>query len=89
MNFSNLSDPKLDALLDRGGQQPIGSPERRKTYEEAQRLIMEHLPFVGIMSQVRVQGMSAKLHDFRMGPDGLNGLPWKRRVAREIGARAC
>jgi hypothetical protein len=36
---------------------------------------MEILPFVGIMSQVRVEAMSAKVHDFKPGPDGLTGLP--------------
>jgi peptide/nickel transport system substrate-binding protein len=71
-NFANLADPVLDALLDQGARQEINSPERRKTYEDAQRRVMELLPFVGIMSQVRVQAMAKKVNDFEMGPDGLS-----------------
>jgi len=70
-NFSNLSDPALDALLVRGQGQELNTAERRKTYEDAQRKIMEILPFVGVMSQVRVEAMSAKVRGFKPGPDGL------------------
>jgi len=74
-NFANLSDPQLDALLVKGSRQAAGTADRRKTYEDAQRRLMELLPFVSIMSQVRVEAMSAKLHDLKMGPEGLNALP--------------
>jgi peptide/nickel transport system substrate-binding protein len=74
-NFSNLSDPALDALLVRGQGQELGTADRKKTYEDAQRKIMEILPFVGVMSQVRVEAMSTKVHGFRPGPDGLTGAP--------------
>jgi len=30
---------------------------------------------VGVMSQVRVEAMSNKVHDFKPGPDGLTGTP--------------
>ena len=74
-NFSNVSDPALDALLVKGQGQELGTQERRQTYLDAQKKIMEILPFVGVMSQVRVEAMSAKVHDFKPGPDGLTGLP--------------
>jgi peptide/nickel transport system substrate-binding protein len=74
-NFSNVSDPALDALLLKGQAQELGTAERRQTYVDAQKKIMEILPFVGVMSQVRVEAMSAKVHDFKPGPDGLTGLP--------------
>jgi peptide/nickel transport system substrate-binding protein len=74
-NFSNTSDPALDALLVKGQGQELGTQERRQTYLDAQKKIMEILPFVGVMSQVRVEAMSAKVHDFKPGPDGLTGLP--------------
>jgi peptide/nickel transport system substrate-binding protein len=74
-NFSNVSDPALDALLAKGQSQELGTAERRQTYIDAQKKIMEILPFVGVMSQVRVEAMSAKVHDFKPGPDGLTGLP--------------
>ena len=74
-NFSNLSDPALDALLVKGQGQELGTADRRKTYEDAQRKLMEILPFVGVMSQVRVEAMSTKVHGFKPGPDGLTGLP--------------
>jgi peptide/nickel transport system substrate-binding protein len=74
-NFSNLSDPALDALLVKGQSQELNTPERRQTYVDAQKRIMEILPFVGVMSQIRVEAMSVKVHDFRPGPDGLTGAP--------------
>lgn len=72
-NFSNVSDPVLDALLAKGQAQELNTPERKQTYLDAQKKIMEILPFVGVMSQIRVEAMSAKVHDFKAGPDGLTG----------------
>ena len=74
-NFAFLEDKELDALLTKGSQQALGSAERRQTYEAAQRRLMDVLPFVSVMTQVRVQGMAARVHDLRMGPHGLNALP--------------
>jgi peptide/nickel transport system substrate-binding protein len=74
-NFANLKDDQLDALLAKGSQQALNSDERRQTYEAAQRRMMELLPFVSVMSQVRVEAMSARVNDLRMGADGLNALP--------------
>ena len=71
-NYSNVGDPALDALLDKGAQQAIGTAERRATYEEVQSRIMDLVPFVGVMSQVRLEAAAAKVHDLHMGPDGLN-----------------
>src|SRR5438445_620591 len=72
-NFSNTNDPQLDALLVKGQSQDLSTPERKQTYVDAQKRVMEILPFVGVMSQVRVEAMSTKVHDFKPGPDGLTG----------------
>jgi peptide/nickel transport system substrate-binding protein len=72
-NFSNVNDPALDALLVKGQSQDLNTPERKQTYIDAQKKVMDILPFVGVMSQVRVEAMSAKVHDFKPGPDGLTG----------------
>jgi peptide/nickel transport system substrate-binding protein len=74
-NFANVHDDQLDALLTKGAQQPLNSDERRQTYEAAQRRLMDVLPFVSVMSQVRVEAVSARVNDLRMGADGLNALP--------------
>lgn len=74
-NFANLADDELDGLLSRGAQQPLNSDERRQTYEAAQRRLMDVLPFVSVMSQVRVEAMSTRVNGLRMGADGLNALP--------------
>jgi peptide/nickel transport system substrate-binding protein len=74
-NFANVNDPALDALLIKGQGQELGTPDRKKTYEDAQRKVMEILPYVGVMSQVRVEAMSTKVHGFKPGPDGLTGAP--------------
>lgn len=73
-NFANTDDPQLDALLVQGSQQAIGSPERLQTYEQVQQKLMNLLPFLSVMSQVRVEGMSNKVHGLKMGPDGLNAF---------------
>ncbi len=74
-NFANVNDPALDALLVKGQGQELGTADRKKTYEDAQRKVMEILPYVGVMSQVRVEAMSTKVHGFKPGPDGLTGAP--------------
>ncbi len=74
-NFSNLTDPQLDTMLEQGSRQPLNSPERRKAYEDAQRRLMDLSPFVSVLTQVRVEASAKKMHDLRMGPDGLNALP--------------
>ena len=74
-NFANVNDPALDALLVKGQGQELGTADRKKTYEDAQRRVMEILPYVGVMSQVRVEAMSTKVHGFKPGPDGLTGAP--------------
>ncbi len=73
-NFSNLTDDTVDTLLIKGAQQALNSPERLKTYEDLQRRLAELLPFVSVMSQVRIEATGAKVHDLRMGPEGLNAL---------------
>ena len=35
---------------------------------------MEAVPFVSVMSQVRVEAVSARVNNLRMGADGLNAL---------------
>ena len=74
-NFSNVNDASLDVLVRKGQGQELGTADRRQTYIDAQKKIMEILPFVGVMSQIRVEAMSAKVHDFKPGPDGLTGVP--------------
>ncbi len=73
-NFANLADSQLDALMVKGSQQAVGSDERLKTYADIQNRLMDQAPFVSIMTQNRIEGMSAKVHDLRMGPTGLNAL---------------
>ena len=74
-NFSNLTDPQLDKLLEQGSRQPLNSADRRKSYEDAQRRLMDLAPFVSVLTQVRVEASAKKMRDLRMGPDGLNALP--------------
>ncbi len=71
-NFSNYADKELDPLLEKGSQQAFLSDERRQTYEAIQRRLMNQLPFVSVLQQMRVEAMSAKVHDMTMGPEGLN-----------------
>ncbi|TMB80961.1 MAG: hypothetical protein E6J52_00205 [Chloroflexi bacterium] len=43
-NFSNVADPALDALLVKGQAQELNTAERRQTYLDAQKKVMEILP---------------------------------------------
>jgi nickel transport system substrate-binding protein len=74
-NFSNLSDPKIDAILDKASPTEVGSAARKQLYEDAQRLIMDLIPFVSVISQIRVTAMSVKVHGLAPDPDGLTLLP--------------
>lgn len=74
-NKCGLSDPALDAMLIAAAAQPLGSPERRKSYEDIQRRVMDAIPFVGVMTQLRVEAMAAKVSNLKLGPDGLNAGP--------------
>src|SRR5262249_20664842 len=74
-NYSGLSDPDLDVVLRKGAEQEIGSEARRAAFADAQRKIMDDIPFVGVMTQVRVEAMAAKVRNFTLGPDGLNSGP--------------
>lgn len=69
-NYVNLADPTLDGLLDKGNQQQIGSPERKQTYDDAQRRLMGVTPGVFVLAQVKIQGYAAKVRGFRgFGPE--------------------
>jgi ABC-type transport system substrate-binding protein len=59
----------------KGSRQVPGTDERRKTYEDAQRRLMELFPTISIMTQVRVEAYAAKVHDVKMNPTGLNAFP--------------
>jgi len=74
-NFSGLADASLDALLTKGSQQQVGSDERRKTYEDVQRRLVELIPTISIMTQYRVEASAAKVHGIKMNPTGLNAFP--------------
>src|SRR5262249_908836 len=73
-NFANLADPDLDQLMTKGSQQAAGTDERKKTYADIQNRLMDLAPFVSIMTQNRIMATSAKVHDLKMGPTGLNAL---------------
>ena len=57
----------------KGQGQDLNTAERKQTYVDAQKRVMEIVPFVGVMSQIRVEAMATRVHDFRPGPDGLTG----------------
>lgn len=73
-NFSGLKDPQLDTVLRNGAAQEIGSDARRMAFADAQRRIMDAIPFVGVMTQIRIEAMVAKVSGFQLGPDGLNAM---------------
>ena len=74
-NFTALKDTRLDDMLNKGSLSALGSDQRKQIYADVQSRLMELLPFVSILSQVRVEGMAARVRGLQMGPDGLNAEP--------------
>jgi peptide/nickel transport system substrate-binding protein len=74
-NFSGLKDKPLDDLLNKGSLLPLGSEQRKQVYADIQNRLMELLPFVSVLSQIRIEGMASSVRGLQMGPDGLNAVP--------------
>lgn len=75
VNYANLADTQLDDLLVKGQLAPFGSDQRRQIYADVQRRLMDLLPMLSMITVVRTEGLSNKLHDFRLNPQAINAYP--------------
>jgi peptide/nickel transport system substrate-binding protein len=75
LNYTNLTDPQLDALLVKGQLAPVGSDARRQAYADVQRRMMDLLPMLSMITPIRTYAMTSRLHDFTADVTGSTAFP--------------
>jgi len=74
LNWSGLSNPQIDALLDKT-REVSGQAERRKLYSELTRLLQDELPMVFIVHPIEPKAFSPRVQGYDPIPDGM--MPFK------------
>ncbi len=69
-NWSGISNPQIDALLDRT-REISSQAERRKLYGELTRMLQDELPMVFIIHPVEPKAFSPKVQGYEAIPDGM------------------
>jgi peptide/nickel transport system substrate-binding protein len=72
-NWSGISNPQIDALLDRT-REISSQAERRKLYSELTRLLQDELPMVFIIHPVEPKAFSPRVQNYEAIPDGMMRL---------------
>ena len=70
LNWSGISNPQLDALLDRT-REVSGQAERRKLYGEVTKLLQDELPMVFIIHPIEPKAFSPRVQGYEPIPDGM------------------
>jgi peptide/nickel transport system substrate-binding protein len=69
-NWSGISNPQIDALLDRT-REISGQAERRKLYGELTRLLQDELPMIFVIHPVEPKAFSPRVQNYEAIPDGM------------------
>jgi peptide/nickel transport system substrate-binding protein len=69
-NWSGISSPQIDALLDRTREVPAQA-ERKKLYGELTRLLQDELPMIFIVHPIEPKAFSARVQGYEAIPDGM------------------
>jgi peptide/nickel transport system substrate-binding protein len=69
-NWSGISNPQIDALLDRT-REISGQAERRKLYSELTRLLQDELPMIFIVHPIEPKAFSPRVQNYEAIPDGM------------------
>ena len=69
-NWSGISNPQIDALLDRT-REISNQAERRKLYGELTRLLQDEMPMVFIIHPVEPKAFSPRVQNYEAIPDGM------------------
>jgi peptide/nickel transport system substrate-binding protein len=69
-NWSGISNPQIDALLDRT-REISNQAERRKLYSELTRLLQDELPMIFIIHPIEPKAFSPKVQGYEAIPDGM------------------
>jgi peptide/nickel transport system substrate-binding protein len=70
LNWSGISNPKIDALLDRS-REVSDRAERKKIFSELTRLLHEELPMVFIVHPIEPKAFSPRVQGYEPIPDGM------------------
>jgi len=70
LNWSGISNPQIDALLDRT-REVSSQAERRKLFSELTKLLQEELPMVFIVHPIEPKAFSPKMQGYEPIPDGM------------------
>jgi len=70
LNWSGISNPKLDALLDQT-REVSSQAERKKLYSEVTKILQDELPMIFVVHPVEPKAFSPKVQGYDPVPDGM------------------
>jgi len=70
LNWSGISNPQIDALLDRT-REVSSQAERRKLYGELTKLLQDELPMIFVVHPIEPKAFSPKVQGYEPIPDGM------------------
>src|SRR5438094_933011 len=70
LNWSGISSPQIDALLDRT-REVSSQAERKKLYSELTKILQEELPMVYIIHPIEPKAFSPRVQGYEPIPDGM------------------
>ena len=70
LNWSGISNPQLDALLDKT-RAVSAQAERKKLYSEVTKILQEELPMVFIIHPIEPKAFSPRVQGYEAIPDGM------------------
>jgi peptide/nickel transport system substrate-binding protein len=70
LNWSGISNPQIDALLDRS-REVSSQAERRKLFSELTKVLQDELPMVFIVHPIEPKAFSPKVRGYEPIPDGM------------------
>jgi len=70
LNWSGISNPQLDALLDKT-REVSGQAERKKLYGEVTKILQDELPMVFIIHPIEPKAFSPRVQGYDAIPDGM------------------
>ena len=70
LNWSGISNPQIDALLDKT-REVSAQAERKKLYSELTKILQEELPMVFIIHPIEPKAFSPRVQGYEAIPDGM------------------
>lgn len=70
LNWSGISNPRLDALLDQT-REVSSQAERKKLYSEVVKILQDELPMIFIVHPIEPKAFSPKVQGYDPVPDGM------------------